>query len=347
MTRLRHFRTMVFLVLALACGLVRAEVIAINPQIDAEYVVKKGDTLWDIAAYYLQAPWEWPQVWQVNPQIANPHLIYPGDVLVLSFINGKPVIGFRQDSVQKRLSPSVRRTNLDQAVPPIPLDAIGAFLKGPRIIDTSTWKQAPYVLAFEDDRLLGAVGNAVYARNLRDQTDRFWQVLHKGQLIRDPDNGKKLGYECTPVGALELTAFEDPATGKVTGVEREILRGDRLFTQAMKPLPGSFMPAAPKQTIDARIAAVYDGRTTAGRYQIVALNRGSDVGLELGHVLQVHQDGATTFDPTKASFREVKLPTLEIGQLMVFDVSENLSYALVMEASRGVRRGDKATEPRS
>lgn len=347
MTRLRHFRTMVFLVLALACGLARAEVIAINPQIDAEYVVKKGDTLWDIAAYYLQAPWEWPQVWQVNPQIANPHLIYPGDVLVLSFINGKPVIGFRQDSLEQRLSPSVRRTNLDDAVPPIPLDIIGAFLKGPRIIDTSTWKQAPYVLAFEDDRLLGAVGNAVYARNMRKRTDRFWQVLHKGQLIRDPDSGKKLGFECTPVGSLELTRFENPAEGKVTQVHREILRGDRLFTAAMKPLPGSFMPASPDEPVDARIAAVYDGRTAAGQYQIVAINKGLNAGLKLGNVLQIHQDGGTTLDPTKTLFREVKLPPLDIGRLMIFDVSENLAYALVMEATRGVRAGDKATEPRS
>ncbi len=347
MTRLRHFRTMVFLVLALACGLARAEVIAINPQIDAEYVVKKGDTLWDIAAYYLQAPWEWPQVWQVNPQIENPHLIYPGDILVLSFINGKPVIGFRQDVLDRRLSPSVRRSNLDEAVPPIPLDAIGAFLRGPRIIDTSTWKQAPYVLAFEDDRLLGAEGNAVYARNLGDHTERFWQVLHKGQLIRDPDNGKKLGYECTPVGSLELTLFENPAAGTITQVRREILRGDRLFLEAMKPLPGSFMPAPPSEAIDARIAAVYDGRTAAGQYQIVALNKGRQAGLDLGHVLQVHQDGVKTKDPTKTMFREVQLPPLEIGQVMVFDVSENLSYALVMDATRGIRRGDKVTEPRS
>lgn len=347
MTRSRHFGTMIFLLLACTFGLARAEVITLNPDIDAEYVVVKGDTLWDIADYYLAAPWQWPQVWQVNPQIENPHLIYPGDVLVLSFIDGKPMIRLREDSLQKRLSPQVRREMLDDAIPPIPLEVLQAFLEGPRVIDAETWESAPYVLAFADDRLLGSEGNPVYVRKLGEETRTEWQVLHKGVKLRDPATGDTLGFECTPVGEVELHHFADPATGTVTRVDREVLREDRLFETAHNALPRSFLPSAPSEAIKAQVAAVYDGRSTAGVFQVIAINKGSNAGLETGHVLQLHQDGVTTRDPTKRVFRDVKLPPLDTGLAMIFDVSERLSYALVMEASREIRRGDAATEPHS
>lgn len=346
MTRLRHFRTMMFLLLALAFGLARAEVIELNPDIDAEYVVVKGDTLWDIADYYLAAPWQWPQVWQINPQIENPHLIYPGDVLVLTFVDGKPVIRLRDDSIQRRLSPRVRREMLDDAVPPIPLDALRAFLEGPRVIGKKAWESAPYILAFADNRLLGSQGNPVYARHLNGSTQPLWQVLHKGAQVRDPASGDALGYECTPVGDVVLDHFGDPATGTVTRVEREVLRGDRLFTAPQNALPRSFMPAAPPEPVDAQVAAVYDGRSAAGAYQVIAINKGRSSSLIPGHILQLHQEGAMTRDPTKLVFQKVKLPPLDVGLAMVFDVGERLSYALVMEASREIRRGDSATEPR-
>jgi len=347
MTRRRHFRTTVFLVLALVFGLARAEVVAINPDINAEYVVKKGDTLWDISAYYLENPWEWPQIWQVNQQIRNPHLIYPGDVLVLTFINGKPVLRFREDVVEGRLKPEVRRRNLSDAVPPIPLDAIRAFLNGPRVIDNSTWKAAPYIVAFSDDRILGLEGEPVYVRNLKKEETPYWRVFHKGQLVRDPDSGRKLGYECTPVGSLELENFADPATGSAVDVTRELLRGDRLFLDGATPLPGSFAPAAPDEAITGRVAAVYDGRIAAGRFQIVAINRGQKNGLAPGHVLSVHQDGAVAIDAERTLFREVKLPSRNIGKIMLFDVTAELAYGLVMEAQRDIRAGDHLTEPRS
>ena len=346
MTRFVHFRTMLVLLLSLGCGLARAEVIALNPSVEDEYVVKRGDTLWDIAAYYLQEPWQWPQVWQVNPQIANPHLIYPGDVLVLSFVDGRPVLGFRKDSIDRRMGPEVRRSDLDDAIPPIPLGAIIAFLNGPRVFDSNVWEDAPYVLAFDDDRLLGSIGMPVYARRLEDKADRLWQVFHRGQTILDPESGNTMGYEGIPVGALEVREFGDPAEGELTEVLREVLRGDRLFTEGAPPLPGSFMPAPPPKPVEGRVAAIYDQYTQAGQYQIVAINRGSDHGLAAGHVLEVQRKGKMVTDPTKSMFREVKLPPLSIGYMMLFDVGERLSYALILQASRGVQVGDRANEPR-
>lgn len=347
MTQRRHFRTTLILLLILLCGTARAEVISLNPDARAEYVVRKGDTLWDIAGYYLKHPWQWPEVWQVNPQVRNPHLIFPGDVLVLQFVDGRPVIGFREDTLAQRLSPQVRRDNLSDAVPPIPLDAISAFLAGPRIIDTQRWDAAPYILAFADDRLLGSPGNPVYARNLRDRQETHWQVLHKGQAVRDPSNNRLLGYECIPVGEVALHGFADPAEGTVTTVLREVLRGDRLFIGVNRALPSQFVPSAPEQPVEAFIAAVYDKRTRAGQYQIVAINRGREDGLSVGHVLDIQQDGAVTRDAERQLFREVELPPLRIGQMLLFDVSEQIAYGLVMSAERGVRRGDRAIPPRS
>lgn len=297
---------MLCLLLALAAGWARAEVIALNPDVQAEYVVKRGDTLWDISAYYLQHPWQWPELWQVNPQIENPHLIYPGDVLVLTWVNGRPVLGLRQDSLNRRMSPRARRSPLDDAIPPIPLEAIAAFLQGPRLVERDEWEAAPYVLAFADDRLLGSLNDVTYARNLADDSERFWQVLHRGQTILDPETDKVLGYEGIPVGALRLFTFDDPAEGMLIDVTREVLRGDRLFLEGAPPLPGTFSPAPPEGDIDARIAAIYDESTQAGQFQIVAINRGSEHGLVPGHVLTLEKKGEKVTDPTKSMFRSVR-----------------------------------------
>lgn len=340
-----HFRMLLVLLLVLGSGWARAEVITLNPDVRAEYVVERGDTLWDIADYYLAHPWQWPQLWQVNPQIANPHLIFPGDVLVLTWVDGQPRLGLRQDSIERRLSPQVRRSALDTAIPPIPLDVIGAFLQGPRLIDRRSWDQAPYILAFADERLLGTIGVPTYARAVNTTEERYWRVLHRGQTVVDPEDGKTLGYEGIPVGELELQDFEDPAQARLVSADREVLRGDRLFLDAAPPLPGSFMPAAPDTDVAGRVAAIYDQYTQAGQFQIIAINRGDEAGLEPGHVLRLQIAGAKVIDPTRAFKPRVQLPPVDAGYVMLFDVGAQLSYGLILESTRGIKRGDLVRTP--
>ena len=137
-----------------------------------EYVVKTGDTLWDISKVFLRDPWYWPEIWYVNPQVANPHLIYPGDVLKLVYVDGQPrlTVGERGGETEsgggKRLSPQVRREPLSQAITAIPYDVIASFMGRPTLLDKDQVKTAPYVVAMRDDHMIGAAGNEVYARGI-------------------------------------------------------------------------------------------------------------------------------------------------------------------------------------
>ena len=128
------------------------------------YTVVKGDTLWDISGRFLHQPWRWPEIWHVNPQIANPHLIYPGDQLDLVYIDGKPQLRLRRGTL--KLSPSVRSTPWDGAIPTVPLDAIGPFLTRPYVLEPGQMDGAPYIVDFDDGHILGGPGQKAYVLSL-------------------------------------------------------------------------------------------------------------------------------------------------------------------------------------
>jgi LysM repeat protein len=337
--------------------------IPLAPNAPDEYVVKKGDTLWDISKAFLRDPWYWPEIWYVNPQVANPHLIYPGDVLKLVYVDGKPRVTLADDGTRSveggsgtHLSPRVRKEPLSQAITAIPYDVIASFMGRPTLLDKSQVSKAPYVVAMRDDHIIGALGNEIYARGIKDAAvDSRYSIIHIQEKIYDPDNNDLLGYSGMYVGSGPVAASGDPAKLVLTDSSREALQGDKLFPEAVE-VNVDFVPHAPAQDVNARVIAVSD-HTVMGQYQVVALNRGTKHGLEPGHVLALFQAGHTVRDsfskgglassnnPRSAFGGKVQLPDERAGIVMVFKSFDRMSYALIMESSREIVWGDYAKNP--
>ena len=309
------------------------------------YIVKPGDTLWDIAARFIRDPWQWPEVWVVNRQVKNPHLIYPGDVLELRWRDGQPLVE-RTGKAIERVSPQVRATPLDQAVPAIPIDVIRNFLRGPRLITAEDLKTAPYVVAFEGGRVLAGTDTDVYVTGLQNSEQLTYSVIKVGKEYRDPDDGDLLGYEAIPESEVEVRDFGgEVATMNLVKSFRETRVGSRLLPVAADEFKANFFPHAPDRKIDGKIISVFDGVSQIGQYQIVALNRGERHGLVPGHVLSIYQRGGRVDDPVSGG--TVKLPDVYAGMLMVFKTSARLSYGLVMSAERAIHLLDRVDKPQA
>jgi LysM domain len=171
-----------------------------------EYVVKTGDTLWDISSVYLRDPWYWPEIWYVNPQVANPHLIYPGDVLKLVYIDGQPRLTIAEraegGSGSKRLSPQVRREPSSRAITAVPHDVIAGFAGRPVLLDKDQVNKAPYIVAMRDGHMIGGAGNELYARGIKDaEPESRYSIIHVEGEIVDPESRDVLGYTGTYVGS--------------------------------------------------------------------------------------------------------------------------------------------------
>src|SRR5690554_4306731 len=169
-------KTLLALVLLAAGGIAQANV-ELNSNHPDQYTVVKGDTLWDISGKFLRQPWKWPEIWHANPQVKNPHLIYPGDVLSLVYIDGKPrLVLNRGTGGTIKLSPGIRKTPMAEAIPSIPLEAINSFLLSNRIIDSKEkFEDAPYVVAGSAERVLS--GHYVYLIPSRHYQQRHSEHL--------------------------------------------------------------------------------------------------------------------------------------------------------------------------
>ncbi|HEX7027752.1 MAG TPA: LysM peptidoglycan-binding domain-containing protein, partial [Gammaproteobacteria bacterium] len=267
--------------------------IALRDDVPDRYVVKKGDTLWDISSLFLRDPWLWPEIWYFNPQIDNPHLIYPGDILTLVYVDGKPQLRVTRDgatTVQPpdtapagietvRLSPHVRTEDLKQAIPTIPLDVIGPFLVKPRVVSEEELEAAPYILSSLDRHLINASGNTVYARNFKEgAADIRYSIFRPGRVFKDPKTDKVLGYETTLVSEAKLVEPGDPATLVLTRSLRETLNGDRILPADSGRISHNFIPKAPSTRVEGQIIALVDAISHAAQRQVVVINLGEQDG---------------------------------------------------------------------
>jgi len=322
------------------------DVIELNPSHPDRYVVVKGDTLWDISAMFLKEPWYWPEIWYVNPQIENPHLIYPGDVLTLVYVDGKPQLRLTRGDGAARLSPQMRSEPYNGAITTIPYNVIEPFLRGGLIMSKDEIESLPYVMALRDHLIAGA-GHEIYVRDIADSTPEGtdFSVLRVDDQLRDPDTDELLGYEVIFVGNAELRASGDPDTLFLTDTNREARRDDKV-RQIDLTLPLNFYPQAPERDVNATIISVVDGVALIGQYDMIMLNRGLDDGLDAGSVLAVWQKGKKVRDPNASALaRKVSLPDTFAGNVMVVKAYEDISYALVMEAVSEMRVGDRAVNP--
>ena len=321
----------------------------LNPSHPSTYVVQPGDTLWDIASMFLRDPWYWPEIWQINNQVANPHLIYPGDVLSLAFLDdGRPVVvleGGPGNTV--RMSPRIRYEAIEEAIPTIPYEVLRAFLSRPTVISESDLDTLPYIVA-NRETIMGSSGTDAYARGTTGESGALYSVVHAGDPLVDPDTGDVLGYEGIYVGDGAMLAGGDPSKLRLLNTTREVLVGDLLLEPDVPP-PANFLPRAPQSSIDGRIISVVDGISLIGRYQVVVINRGADHGLEAGHVLSAFHAGEEIVDPVRGGHvvnrEKVQLPDEQAGTIMVFRSFDRMSYALVMEAHSELEVLDPVRNP--
>jgi hypothetical protein len=308
------------------------------------YTVVRGDTLWDISGRFLRKPWRWPEIWHVNQQIANPHLIYPGDQLDLVYIDGKPQLRLRRGPL--KLSPTVRSKPWDGAIPTIPIDAIGPFLTRPYVLAQEELDAAPYVVSFGPDHIIGGAGQQIYVRSIDSSDQIKWEVVRPGGPYRDGDTGEILGYEAAFIGSSQLQRTGDPATLFINKTERESIIGDRLIPAGEERSSANFTPHPPAMPLEGNIISVFDGVSQIGQYNVVVIDRGLQDGVDPGTVLRIDRRGETIRDVVAARPGEtVTLPDEQAGLLMVFRSFERVSFGLVLHATNVMHVGDKVRTP--
>ena len=362
----------------------RSPRIVLKPDYPSRYEVVKGDTLWGITARFLRDPWRWPEVWQKNPQVADPHFIYPGDVLTLSYVEGQPVIQIQREGAQgsspgtgaqgtelpfgtegiertealqpeiqiaekvpervKKLSPRQRIEPSERAIPTIRADAIRHFLTHSRVLDDFEYENAPYVLAPTDGHLFAGAGNRIYVRGLRagEEGRGRYEIIRKGSAYRNPD-GELLGHEAIHVGEGRIERLGDPVVVRLTDGVREVLRGDRLVPMLRDDISTHFLPRPPGDLLKGQIIALVEGASQTAQFQTVVLNLGRQEGIEQGHVLAIKQEVGMLHDDV--TDEDVRLPAQVAGLVMVFRVFDRVSYAIIMNAERPIRRLDTVTNP--
>jgi hypothetical protein len=337
-------RKAVLLVLLLvSASLARAETLALAPDHPERYVVQRGDTLWDISGRFLAQPWRWPEIWGVNPQVENPHLIYPGDVLRLVWTADGPRLVRDGTDGTVRLSPQVRETPITEPIPAVPLAKIRPFLESAVVLRSDELERFAYVVEGPNSRVVSGHGDRVYARRVEDAPDTQYDLFRLGPPYVDPDSGEHLGYAAVHIGTGALSRPGDPGVVFVKTSRREVLPRDILIPQTNEPLIPYFYPHVPRADLAGRIIAVVDGVTQIGQFDIVVLNRGARDGVELGHVLEVRQRRRLTADPVTRE--AVPVGGESAGHLMVFHVFDRLSYGLVVDAQAPMHLHDEARTP--
>ncbi|MEM8843654.1 MAG: LysM domain-containing protein [Pseudomonadota bacterium] len=326
-----------------------AELLASAPE---QYTVQKGDTLWDISSKFLKNPWYWPEIWYMNPQVQNPHLIYPGDIINVFYVGGRPYVtvnGETRISGIERLTPEMREEPIEATEKIIPIQAIEQFLIRPQIVDQYTLETAPHIVGSRDNRIIYGANDSVYVRDSENfNLGEAYSVYRQGDEFLDPITGELLGYEAIHVADGEVTETGNPATLFLSKVEREVLRGDRLISLEIDDPDSAFRPVPPSKAIFGEVIYLFDAISQVGTYQIIATNIGTRNGLKKGNVISISQSGKIVQDRNaKASqTTDVKLPDEHTGDAIVFRTFDKISYAFILDANRPIKIGDIVSNPR-
>jgi len=332
------------------------------------HVVQPGDTLWDISQMFLQSPWLWPEIWHVNEQVDNPHLIFPGDILALVYVDGKPRITksnkFPNGTI--KLTPHIRQLTADQAITTIPLDSILPFLTSARVLDRDELNSAPYIVGSDSERLLAAQDHKVYVRGLESRVEDNFSFFRIGDNYIDPETEEYLGTEAIHLGEGLKLQTGDPSILRVKKSIEELRTGDRVWPTDDAQLRPTYFPRSPDGFEGGQIISVYGGVEQIGQFNIVVINRGERENMEVGHVLDIYQRGQTIVDKIATERhlssddvsiwekvsnsvinkkQTVTLPDEKAGRLMIFRTFDKVSLALVLNASRAIHTFDKVKAP--
>lgn len=342
---------------------------AVKDSAPERYTVVAGDTLWGISSRYLSDPWRWPEIWEANKQVYNPHLIYPGDVLLLCHIQGKAVLAVDQgggcSEVAARIAsggglptqtplpdgsvklhPKMREQPLSVAVPAIPLKDIQRYLNDSRVVSNEELESAPYVIAGKEEHVILGADDSAYVRNKNKLLvlNAAYGVYRGGVRYIDPDTGEVLGYEAEDIGAGELTALQ-PEVGtlhlKRTG--KNVSVGDKLLPNESGLISSIFHPSNPDGVKPGRILRVFGSIASAAQYSVVVINRGEVDSVKPGHTFALYRRGAVIKDAVRQE--SIALPSERAGLAMVFRTFPRVSYALILRSNMAVKVGDEVRLP--
>jgi hypothetical protein len=319
--------------------------VELRPDHPDEYVVVRGDTLWDISGRFLQKPWLWPNIWKANPQISNPDLIYPGDRITLVYIGGEPYLMLNRGAGGTvKLSPEVRSSPLAEAIPAIPLEDINAFLSRSRVVEDGQLESSAYVVAGASRHVITGAGDELHARGSLPEGEVNFGIFRDGGAIADPESKEVLGRFAREIGAARLLDVEgEISTFTVNRSREEIRGGDRLLPVVEQKITATFFPSAPAATVSGVILAVENGVNQIGALDVVVINRGTREGLVDGNVLAINKRGEQARDPVTG--KTLQMPDSRAGLLMVFRTFEKLSFAIVLESNQPLAVLDKIGNP--
>jgi hypothetical protein len=342
-----------------------------------QYTVKRGDTLWGISGMYLKSPWRWPELWGMNMQeVQNPHLIYPGQLLVLEKSDGRARLRMGGQAVDGsgtvRLSPRTRIEQLaDTSVPTLKTHLIEPFLTEPLVVEEAVLNQAPRIVAVPENRVLITRGDRAYARGPAAAPlmptvagrDDPYRVFRNAKALKHPVTQEVLGWEAQYVGKASLIRGESaqpgssswigsketvtPATIDIVAAKEEMRVGDRLLPEPKRQFTG-YVPHAPAAGLGGTIVSVYgDSVSIAGQNQVVVIDKGLADGVDSGTVMAILKSGQARMDRTQpGEYAHIQLPDERNGLLMVFRPFERVSYALILEINDAVKVGDRVASPR-
>jgi len=343
----------------------------LQPTAPMRYTVKKGDTLWGISSMYLKTPWAWPDIWYANQQVKNPHLIYPGDVLILGTnAEGQPSLSVERGGQVvteatpppspatvsaapaapatglpvTKLSPQARYLPLNQAVAPIPLDGLRPFLDRTKVVASGDLDKFGYIVTSFNQAPVTGSGEEVYARKLNNADGERYDIYRLGEKYVDPASGDNLGYQATYIGSASVETWGDIQKLMITSSIQEARSGDRLVpASGGSAIDLNFYPHPPSATVNADIVAVLGGVGQIGSSDVVVVSKGLEAGVTPGTVLGVYRKGNKVSDPN--SIFDAILPTERTGTVMVFRSFKQLSYGLVMQANSEIHVADIVGNP--
>lgn len=323
------------------------------PGAPERYVVQDGDTLWGIAQKFLVNPWKWPEIWQINPGIENPHLLYPGDVLILSSADGaqSPQVKVLRNRKVTKLSPTIRTESIEQAVPTLSPDMILPFLRKPLIIERGELDNAPYVASGQEGRIALGKYNVFYGRGFNQNNERvkagdLFHVFRPGKLLIHPITNESLGIQALHLGVARVIQPGETSKLEIILAAEDINPGDRLVKQEEQISLPYFQPRAPERKVSGMIINA-PGSVGLGaelsRLGIVVLTLGDRDGIEAGHVLRVLRSERKHKDPVTGKLFQP--PLQNSGLAMVFRTFEKVSYALLMTSNRPIHINDIVQTP--
>ncbi|MBP8169662.1 MAG: LysM peptidoglycan-binding domain-containing protein, partial [Azonexus sp.] len=308
------------------------------------HIVVPGDTLWGISGKFLKQPWRWPEVWRMNQaEIKNPHLIYPGDIVLLDHFGGSPRLKIAKP-MNNKLQPKIYSEAVQQAIPSIPPNIIEPYISQPLIIEPGEHDGLARIVATQEDRLMLGSGDTAFVSGIPDASIEKWNVFRRGKPLKDPETGEIIAHEAFFLGNMRLVQPGEPAVLRVTLAKEEMGRGDRLLP-APPPEIISYAPHRPEQQIAAKVMSIYGGVNEGGPGYVISLNRGKNEGLEIGHVLALYRDRVATGMDEDGRRVQTALPEERYALAFVFRVFNRVAYALVVESSKSVIIGDSARNP--